>query len=129
MRAVWLVIGAAMALGGCASTPGGLPYPGRRPDVVVVGDRDRSEARGPRKLGKIPPGHYPPPGECRLWYPGRPPGHQPAPTRCAALIGRLPRDAFILYNGAAWDAGYDWRWQEKRKPGSVPRVILELVQR
>lgn len=30
----------------------------------------------------IPPGHYPPPGECRLWLPDRPPGHQPPPMRC-----------------------------------------------
>jgi hypothetical protein len=30
----------------------------------------------------IPPGHYPPPGECRVWIPGRPPGHQPPPVKC-----------------------------------------------
>lgn len=30
----------------------------------------------------IPEGHYPPPGECRIWYPDRPPGHQPPPSRC-----------------------------------------------
>jgi len=25
----------------------------------------------------IPPGHMPPPGKCRIWYPNRPPGQQP----------------------------------------------------
>ncbi len=30
---------------------------------------------------RIPPGHLPPPGEFRLWYPDRPPGHQPPPQR------------------------------------------------
>lgn len=30
----------------------------------------------------VPKGHRPPPGQCRLWYPGRPPGHQPPPTSC-----------------------------------------------
>jgi len=30
----------------------------------------------------IPKGHYPPPGECRIWYPDRPAGQQPAPTGC-----------------------------------------------
>jgi len=30
----------------------------------------------------IPPGHLPPPGECRVWLPGLPPGHQPPPGRC-----------------------------------------------
>jgi hypothetical protein len=32
---------------------------------------------------RIPPGHLPGPGQCRVWYPNRPPGHQPAPFRCS----------------------------------------------
>jgi hypothetical protein len=35
-----------------------------------------------RQAGRIPPGHLPPPGECRVWRPGVPPGHQPPPFRC-----------------------------------------------
>ena len=31
---------------------------------------------------EIPPGHLPPPGECRVWRPGVPAGHQPPPFRC-----------------------------------------------
>lgn len=31
---------------------------------------------------RIPNGHLPPPGECRIWYPGRPAGHQPPPFKC-----------------------------------------------
>lgn len=41
----------------------------------------------------IPPGHYPPPGECRVWYPDRPPGHQPPPGSCHA---RVPRGAWLI---------------------------------
>ena len=40
----------------------------------------------------IPPGHYPPPGECRIWYPDRPPGHQPPPGNC----GRVPPGAWVI---------------------------------
>ncbi|RTQ46518.1 hypothetical protein EJV47_21435 [Hymenobacter gummosus] len=36
---------------------------------------------GPRRLEGVPRGHYPPPGECRIWYPNRPPGQQPPPLR------------------------------------------------
>ena len=44
----------------------------------------------------IPPGHLPPPGECRIWYPDRPPGHQPPPGDCRALSRRvLPRAELI----------------------------------
>lgn len=40
----------------------------------------------------IPKGHYPPPGECRIWYPDRPPGQQPPPGKC----GQVPPDAWVI---------------------------------
>ena len=43
---------------------------------------------------RIPPGHMPPPGECRVWYPGSPPGHQPPPGPCNADV---PPGAWLLY--------------------------------
>lgn len=36
-----------------------------------------------RNDGRIPPGHLPPAGLCRVWYDRLPPGRQPAPTDCA----------------------------------------------
>jgi hypothetical protein len=45
----------------------------------------------------IPPGHLPPPGECRIWYPDRPPGHQPPPGDCRALSRRVPPGAELIY--------------------------------
>jgi surface antigen len=44
----------------------------------------------------VPPGHMPPPGECRVWFPDRPPGHQPAPGPCEELRYRVPRGAILL---------------------------------
>jgi hypothetical protein len=44
----------------------------------------------------IPPGHLPPPGSCRIWYPGRPPGHQPPPGDCESLIHRVPLGAWLI---------------------------------
>lgn len=90
---------------------------------VVVGEHPPAVV-GPRTV-HIPPGHYPPPGHCRLWYPGRPPGHQPPPVPCDWLV--VGPGAFILYNDAAWDADYDWHVHERRHPGSVPRIIIELT--
>lgn len=52
------------------------------------GERNRGQRRrsyfhdhGYARLD-IPKGHYPPPGECRIWFPDRPAGHQPPPGSC-----------------------------------------------
>lgn len=83
---------------------------------------------GPRQLAGVPRGHYPPPGSCRIWYPNRPPGHQPPPTSCGNLRGvRLEPGAFILHGDRAYDADYDWREEERRRPGSVGRDILDIL--
>lgn len=114
-----------MALSACSSTAmESAPQPAPLPSssVVVTGPK-----KGPRKLDGVPPGHYPPPGECRLWYEGRPPGHQPQPAPCSSLIGAVPTGAFVLYNDAAWDSEYDWRKHERWDAGSVPEIILRLM--
>lgn len=90
---------------------------GRWPGPVIV---------GPRALD-IPPGHYPPPGHCRVWYAGRPPGQQPPPVQCDR-VSVVP-GAFVLYEHRAWDLDYDWRAHARRQPGSVPRVIIDLTGR
>jgi hypothetical protein len=81
----------------------------------------------PRTLSEVPPGHYPPPGECRLWFVDRPAGQQPPPAPCDSLVGRVPRGAFVLYNAQAWDADYDWGERARREPGSVPEIILRVL--
>jgi hypothetical protein len=75
----------------------------------------------------VPPGHYPPPGACRVWYLGRPPGHQPPPGPCHHL--HAGHGAFVLHNGKAWDAEYDWRTYARRHPGTVPEVIINITSR
>ena len=82
----------------------------------------------PRQLEGVPRGHYPPPGQCRVWYPNRPPGQQPPPADCQSLTGtRLEPGAFILHGDQAYDAEYDWRKEEAKKPGSVGRDILDIL--
>lgn len=45
---------------------------------------------------RIPPGHYPPPGECRIWRPGVPPGHQDPPGACDILRQQVPPGAVLI---------------------------------
>lgn len=127
----------AVALAACGPRMvGGVPVPGDRDGgVVVIGGEGEAQRDGrgqgggeyARSPGEVPPGHYPPPGECRIWYVNRTPGHQPPPARCESLVGRVPFGAFLLYNDKAWDTEYDWRAQERRRPGSVPDVVLRIM--
>lgn len=56
---------------------------------------------GPYYRGQaaVPPGHMPPPGACRVWFPDRPPGHQPPPGPCRSLRHRVPPGAVLVYGG------------------------------
>jgi len=128
-----ITLAGVIAVSGCSSAREVLSVPSSR-GVVVVDSKEngRGNARGRNNTArtlKVPPGHYPPPGECRLWHSGRPPGRQPAPTKCENLIGRVPAGAFILYNSNAWDADYDWREHVRLKRGSVPDVIVRLTSK
>jgi len=46
---------------------------------------------------RIPPGHYPPRGQCRIWVPNRPPGQQSPPGPCRDLERRVPAGAYLVY--------------------------------
>jgi hypothetical protein len=115
-------------ISGCASSTASRgPSPvGPSGNVVVLASSD-GPARGPRKLNGVPPGHYPRPGQCRVWYQGRPPGQQPRPVPCGSLTGRVPFGSFLLFGGRAWDTEYDWKGHERIEPGTVPGTVLSLM--
>lgn len=69
---------------------GGAVVTARSP-AYAVEVRDEQEVKG------IPPGHMPPPGACRVWFPGAPPGQQPPPGACDELLRSVPGDAWLLH--------------------------------
>jgi hypothetical protein len=95
--------------------------------AAPLGGQGRGGRYGDRTEG-IPPGHLPPPGECRVWYDGRPAGQQPPPTSCREAEREASRDRYarVIYGGNL-DARNDaWRdrdaeRRDRDRPRAVPR--------
>lgn len=83
------VVAIAITLAGCVMHRD-RHYDDRR------GPPSHSSAAGPDARVNVPPGHMPPPGQCRIWYPDRPPGQQPAPGDCRELRHRVPAGAALI---------------------------------
>jgi hypothetical protein len=86
---------ATVVLTGLVATPAFAQENRERYREPNQGGRYSAEAQD------VPPGHLPPPGQCRVWYDGRPPGHQPRATSCrdAERIARRERTARVVYGG------------------------------
>lgn len=65
--------------------------------AVVFEDRLVVDEHDDRSPLRIPPGHLPAPGQCRVWHPGRPPGQQPRAESCAQAEASAPAESWILY--------------------------------
>lgn len=87
-----LVLAAALLTGCTSSTVKHKPPCGKH------AEQQRSTEHNPLR---IPPGHLPPPGSCRIWFPGTPPGKQPPPGDCATLAHEVPRGAWLLHRPAS----------------------------
>jgi hypothetical protein len=78
-----------------------------QPEPIIIGKPNsdkvekhrnhRSHQRDAKKGVRIPPGHMPPRGACRIWYDHRPPGHQPPPGNCRVLRRQVPYNAVLVW--------------------------------
>jgi hypothetical protein len=96
--------------------------------VVVTDTVIRTVSTPGRRMLFVPPGHYPPDGQCRVWIHDLPPGRQAQPAACTEL-GNVPAGAFVLFGGDAWDFDYDWIAEAEMHPGRVPPEIIALKGR
>jgi hypothetical protein len=62
---------------------------------------------------KVPPGHMPPAGMCRIWIDDVPPGRQPKPTDCTTARRRVPDNARVIYGDRASASRDDGRWSDR----------------
>ena len=96
-------------------------------DTLRIVTTDTIRVAGQRMLF-VPPGHYPPRGQCRVWIHDLAPGRQAAAAPCTEL-GAVPAGAFILFGGEAWDFDYDWLGEAAAHPGKVPPEIIALKRK
>jgi len=106
---------ALVAAAGCSSV---LNPPPAQPSATA--------SRGPSTAATlgIPPGHLPPPGQCRVWMPGQPPGHQPRSRGCAGIERTAPAGSWILYRPGEDRKVVHVRVVDERRPGVVVRLRI-----
>jgi len=63
---------------------------------------------------RVPPGHMPPPGYCRVWYPGVPPGHQPPPEPCGRAFRGYAYDGAVIIGAPTRQEVYGARYEDRR---------------
>jgi hypothetical protein len=71
----------------------------RRAEAARTGrvDGDASSRTRARGSSKVPPGHLPPAGKCRVWIEGVPPGQQPPVTDCATAEMNRTMNSRVIY--------------------------------
>jgi hypothetical protein len=105
----------ALLLGACTRVVYQHPSGGDEPTVVTSTSRPAL---------KIPPGHLPQPGACRIWYPGVPPGKQPPPGDCQALARNVPEGAWLISRYPSEPRQVEVTVYDDRRPGVVIEVRL-----
>src|SRR5688572_24342577 len=78
-----------------------------------------------RAADRVPAGHMPPPGMCRVWIDGVPPGQQPAPTDCASAVRNRPANGRVLFGD---EPGKSKKGKSDKKSKSSDELV-DLIKR
>ncbi len=104
-----VTVAALAALAGCARNSMYSSQPEGR----------AGKAPGAAATLSVPPGQLPPPGLCRVWFPGRPPGRQPRARPCAEVESVAPAGSWVLYRPSQDRTVVHVRYVDDRRTGVV----------
>jgi hypothetical protein len=122
MRSARFLAGCLVILGVTAC---GALHPSTETKPAPRAKHNRSTAA---TLG-VPPGHLPPPGQCRVWVPGKPPGHQAKARACAGIERSAPAGTWILYRPGKDKKVVHVKEVDDRRAGVVVRLRIYDAQR
>jgi hypothetical protein len=113
-----LVLLAAMACSSISTTTKSKPAPAPAPAPAQKQGKSTAATLG------IPPGHLPPPGQCRVWMPGEPPGHQAKARSCANIERSAPAGSWIVYRPTEDKKVVHVKVVDQSRPGVVVHVRI-----
>jgi hypothetical protein len=89
--------------------------------AMVLAEPAAAQGKGKwKQVQKVPPGHLPPAGMCRVWIDGVPPGRQPEPTDCRTAERQVwgsQGNARVIYGSRGYeryDGVYDRDGRSRR---------------
>ena len=113
-----LVLLAAVACSSVSTTTKSKPAPAPAPAPAQKQGKSTAATLG------IPPGHLPPPGQCRVWMPGTPPGHQAKARSCANIERSAPAGSWIVYRPTEDKKVVHVKVVDQTRPGIVVHVRI-----
>jgi hypothetical protein len=121
MRSARFLVGCllVLGLGACSAL-----HPSAETQPAPKAKQSRSTAA---TLG-VPPGHLPPPGQCRVWVPGKPPGHQAKARTCDGIERSAAAGTWILYRPGKDKKVVHVKEVDSRRSGVVVRLRIYDVQ-
>ncbi len=121
MRSARLLVGCLLLAGAGACS---VSQPSVETKPAPQAKQRRSTAAS---LG-VPPGHLPPPGQCRVWVPGKPPGHQAKARTCDGIERNAAAGSWILYRPGKDKKVVHVKEVDSRRSGVVVRLRIYDAQ-
>jgi hypothetical protein len=121
MRSARLLVG-CLLLAGAGACSALQPAPETKPAPQAKQSRSTAATLG------VPPGHLPPPGQCRVWVPGKPPGHQAKARPCGGIERTAAAGSWVLYRPGKDKKVVHVKEVDSRRSGVIVRLRIYDAQ-